>query len=123
MLAESPVAATIAVKDIESAKAFYGGTLGLKQTDENPGGVTFGNGATGLFIYPSEFAGTNQATYATWRVNDVDATAEELKNKGVTFEHYDMPETTWEGDIAVMGPMRGAWFKDPDGNILSLVNM
>ena len=45
-----------------------------------------------------------------------------LKNKGVTFEHYDMPNTRREGDVHVSGPMKVAWFKDPDGNILSVAN-
>ena len=47
---------------------------------------------------------------------------EGLRAKGVAFEHYDLPETTREGDIHVMGEMRGAWFKDPAGNIIALVN-
>ena len=55
--------------------------------------------------------------------SDVDKVAAALKEKGVRFEQYDnMPGATRDGDIHVMGEMRAAWFKDPDGNILNIVN-
>lgn len=124
MFADSMVVAMVAVKDIAVGKAFYGGKLGLKQVDENPAGVAYQCGAGKLFVYQSEYAGTNQATTAAWESNDVVATVAELADKGVSFEHYDMPGVTWEGDVAVMGEMRSmaAWFKDPDGNILSVAS-
>ena len=123
MLSESKVTATIAVKDLAKAKEFYGTTLGLKQTDENPGGVTYASGGSELFVYPSSSAGTNQATYAAWEVQNIESVVEGLKGKGVSFLQYDdIPGTTREGDIHVMGPMKAAWFKDPDGNILSVDN-
>jgi hypothetical protein len=91
--------------------------------DENPGAVTYQVGPSFLLVYPSEYAGTNQATAATWAVgDDFEAAVEDLRQKGVTFEQYDLPDTTREGDIHLMGDMRAAWFKDPDGNIISLVN-
>ena len=124
MLAEATVFTTIAVKDLNAGKQFYGGTLGLRQTDENQGGVTYQSGNGLLFIYQSQTAGTNQATYAAWEVNDINAAVEELRGKGISFEHYDdLPDTTLEGDIHSMGPMKAAWFKDPDGNILSVGQM
>ena len=58
----------------------------------------------------------------TWAVEDVDAEVRALKAKGVTFEHYDMPGLKLEGDIHVAGPTKVAWFKDPDGNILNIIN-
>ena len=75
--------------------------------------------------WPSEFAGSNKATYVAWGVGeDLEKIAADLKGKGVTFEHYDnLPETSLEGDIHVMGELKAVWFKDPDGNILNLVNM
>jgi catechol-2,3-dioxygenase len=122
MLGESDVVATVAVKDMASGKKFYGETLGLKQTDENPGGVTYQSGATKLFIYAAPTGGTNQASSATWHAKDLKATVEELAGKGVKFEHYDMPGVTMDGDIHVMGPnMQAAWFKDPAGNTLAVV--
>jgi len=122
MLADGTVFATVAVKDINNAKKFYSETLGLKQTDENPGGVTYQSGTGKLFVYQSPTAGSGQATAASWEVSDVEGAVEELKNKGVNFEHYELPGVTREGDIHVMGAMKAAWFKDPDGNILSVSN-
>jgi hypothetical protein len=83
----------------------------------------YATGASRLAVYRSQFAGTNQATAVTWNVgDDIDNVVRELKSKGVTFEHYDMPMMKREGDIHVGGQTRVAWFKDPDGNIHSLIN-
>ena len=124
MLSNSPVYATIGVKDMQKAKDFYENTLGLKQAEGGPedsGGVLYGSGGnTRIFVYESAFGGTNQATSATWIVDDVDKEVSDLKGKGVTFEHYDFPGGELEGDIHVIGSLRSAWFKDPDGNILNM---
>ncbi len=120
MLNEGTVYATIAVKDMDEAKQFYGETLGLKQIDENPGGVTYESGTGKLFIYQAPSAGTNQATSATWEVSDMEGAVQALKSKGVSFEHYDMPDSEWQGDIMMMGSMKAAWFKDPTGNTLMI---
>jgi catechol 2,3-dioxygenase-like lactoylglutathione lyase family enzyme len=123
MLGDKSVCPTIAVKDIDEAKQFYGEVLGLELVDENPGGVMYRSGSSRMFVYPSEYAGSNQATYAEWSVTDIEAVVEALKAKGVNFEHYeDMPETTLEGDLHVMGELKMAWFKDPTGNILAIDN-
>lgn len=122
MLGDKDVHAIVAVKDLEISKNFYENTLGLKIIDENPGGVMYASGNTKIFVYPSENAGTNQANAASWEVDSLEEVVNELKNKGVTFEQYDMPGVTREGDIHIMGPMRAAWFKDPSGNILCIGN-
>src|SRR5438270_667269 len=123
MLGGNDVCATIAVKDLATAQPFYEEVLGLEKSMESPGGVFYKSGNSGVFVYPSGTAGTNQATYASWMVEDVEGTAEALKAKGVTFEQYDnLPGATREGDIHVMGELKSAWFKDPDGNILNIVN-
>lgn len=124
MLGSNDVCACLAVKDMDAATKFYGQTLGLEKGMETPGGTFFKSGDGGVFVYPSQFAGTNQATAAAWQVDDVDAAVNELKGKGVTFEQYDnIPDATREGDVHVMGDLRAAWFKDPDGNILSVGDM
>jgi catechol 2,3-dioxygenase-like lactoylglutathione lyase family enzyme len=123
MLGSNDVCATLAVKDMDAAKKFYGETLGLEATMETPGGIFYKSGKSGVFVYPSEFAGSNKATAAAWTIDDVEGAVADLKAKGVTFEHYDdMPETKLEGDVHVMGETKMAWFKDPDGNILNIVN-
>ena len=120
MLGDKNVHAVVATKDLEAAKNFYEGTLGLQQIGQESEGVMYKSGDSKLLVYKSQFAGTNQATSASWEV-EADALAgvvEQLKAKGVSFEHYEMPGITYEGDVHVMGDMKAAWFKDPDGNIL-----
>ena len=124
MLGDKTAVATIAVKDIEVAKKFYEGTLGLKrESSDDPDGILYKSGNSKVFVYESTFAGTNKATTASWGVGeDLEKIIDELKGKGVKFEHYDFPGVKVEGDVHVMGELRAAWFTDPDGNILNLVN-
>jgi hypothetical protein len=85
--------------------------------------IVFRSGRSTLNVYLSQYAGTNQATAVTWAVgDDVEGVVRALKAKGVSFEHYDMPGMTRAGDIHVDGDMKVAWFKDPDGNILNIIN-
>jgi catechol 2,3-dioxygenase-like lactoylglutathione lyase family enzyme len=125
MLGSKDVGATLAVGDLERAREFYGGTLGLEAMDEQDGAVLYRSGKAALLVYTSSYAGSNKATAATWAVGgDLDAIVEDLRSKGVTFEHYDdLPGVTREGDVHLLGELRGVWFKDPDGNILSLTDM
>jgi catechol 2,3-dioxygenase-like lactoylglutathione lyase family enzyme len=127
MLGDSPAIATIAVKDIDSASRFYEGTLGLSRLDvpnPDPTAVLYRVGGSALLVYQSTYAGTNQATYASWAVgDDVEGVVDGLKSKGVTFEQYDdLPGVTREGDLHVIAGFKAAWFKDPDGNILNITN-
>jgi catechol 2,3-dioxygenase-like lactoylglutathione lyase family enzyme len=124
MLGTKDAVATVAVRNLQSARKFYEGTLGLKAVNaEGEELIVFKSGNSTLNVYRSQYAGTNRATALTWRVgDDMEGVVRALKAKGVTFEHYDMPDTTREGDIHVSGDMKVAWFKDPDGNILNLVN-
>ena len=121
MLSDSDAMATIAVKDLDRARKFYEETLGLKRT-ESMGVLNFKSGNSNIVVYQSEFAGTNKATSATWAVRDVEKLVASLKAKGVRFEHYDLPGLKREGDLHVAGKFKGAWFKDPDGNILHVLS-
>jgi catechol 2,3-dioxygenase-like lactoylglutathione lyase family enzyme len=124
MLGDKDAVANIAVKDLEAAKKFYEGILGLKQVDaEGQEVIVFKSGNSMINVYRSQYAGTNQATAVTWAVgDDIEGVVGALKAKGITFEHYDMPDAKREGDLHIAGDMRVAWFKDPDGNILNIVN-
>jgi catechol 2,3-dioxygenase-like lactoylglutathione lyase family enzyme len=127
MLGDKNAAATLPVKDMDAARDFYENTLGLAQIEdgpEDPDAVLYRSGGSAVLVYRSSYAGTNQATAATWAVgDDFDSLVEGLRGKGVTFEHYDdLPGTTREGDVHLMGELKAVWFKDPDGNILNLVN-
>jgi catechol 2,3-dioxygenase-like lactoylglutathione lyase family enzyme len=124
MLSDKNTAANIAVKDLEIAKRFYQDVLGLQLIDSGlPDVFIFESGNSKIIVYKSQYAGTNKATSMTWIVGDnIEEVVQALKAKGITFEHYDIPNTKLEGDIYVDGKMKVAWFKDPDGNILNLVN-
>jgi catechol 2,3-dioxygenase-like lactoylglutathione lyase family enzyme len=121
MLSDTEAVATVAVKNLEHARAFYEQTLGLTKVMENEEVLTFKTGASKLFVYRSPHAGTNTATAVTWVTPAVEDVVKTLKSRGVTFEHYDVPKLTRQGDLHVSGAMKVAWFKDPDGNIFSLV--
>src|SRR5262249_20628565 len=123
LLADKDAIATIAVKDVNAAKRFYEGTLGLKpEPDQQPGVVTYKSGKADVMVYTSDYAGTNKATAATWSVGDnLLNVVQQLKSKGVAFEHYNLPGLRLEGDVHTDGKMKVVWLKDPDGNILSLV--
>jgi catechol 2,3-dioxygenase-like lactoylglutathione lyase family enzyme len=124
MLSDKDAAANIAVKNLETARKFYEHILGLTQIGtEGQELIVFRSGNSTINVYQSQYAGTNQATAVTWVVGeDVEEVVRALKAKGVTFEHYDMPDMTREGDVHVAGNMKVAWFKDPDGNILNIVS-
>ena len=101
MLANSNATANLAVKDLGKARAFYEGMLGLSQVQDMGGElIVYKSGDTLINVYHSQFAGTNKATAVTWAVGDrIGAIVKSLKSKGVTFEHYDMPGLSLEGDI------------------------
>lgn len=123
MLGQSDAVANLAVRDLNTARRFYENTLGLSPVDSAGDElVVYRSGNTTLNVYHSSFAGTNRATAVTWRVDDIEREVSELRARGVRFEHYELPDTHLEGDVHVSGDMKVAWFKDPDGNILNLVN-
>src|SRR5262245_45000925 len=121
MLSKNEAIATVAVKNLGTAKKFYEGTLGLTKIMENEEVLEFETGKSTLLVYRSQFAGTNKATAVTFVAQEVEDLVRTLKERGVTFEHYDLPQMNRQGDIHVAGAMKAAWFKDPDGNIFSLV--
>ena len=123
MLSSKDAVANLAVKDLDVATDFYRNTLGLKPVHrEGAELVVFQSGQSSINVYRSEYAGTNKATAVTWTVDNVDEEVKALRNKGVVFEHYDMPGMTRQGDVHIGGDMKVAWFKDPDGNILNVVS-
>jgi catechol 2,3-dioxygenase-like lactoylglutathione lyase family enzyme len=123
MLKDAAAIATLAVRKIDVARKFYEETLGLAPAGGEGDMRAYRSGSSTLMVYESQFAGTNRATAATWMVgSELESVIQSLKAKGVKFEHYDLPDTRREGDIHVSGKVRVAWFKDPDGTILSIAN-
>lgn len=122
MLKDMQPATMIPVKDLEKTRRFYEDVLGFTPDIEDPGGISYRSGAGRFNIYPTEFAGTAQHTLIGWHTDDVEKIVDELTAKGVTFEQYDMGDFKTDAKgIASMGEHeRAAWFKDPEGNILSV---
>ncbi len=126
MLGNSAVIPTIPVSDFERAKEFYGTKLGLEplKTNKADDGVMYEAGkGTAVYIYKSAGAGTSQATYASFMVDDIEAEMKALRVNGVVFEEYDMPGLKTDNGIANYGDNKAAWFKDSEGNILALDQM
>jgi catechol 2,3-dioxygenase-like lactoylglutathione lyase family enzyme len=122
MLESYPVRATIPCSDFERAKSWYKEHLGLSPVSEDPGGAYFECGdGTGFALFHTAFAGTAKNTQMEWSVPDLKATVEELKSNGVVFDHPDMGDAVhYDGDIAVMGPFKGSWFRDSEGNTIGI---
>lgn len=124
MLKDRNSSAIVPVADIDRARAFYEDVLGLIRIPggEENGALGFRTGDTRLTVYRSDFAGTNQANAVTWEMKgDLVETVNALKSKGVVFEHYPDLDMTLNGDIHEAGPVKLVWFRDPDGNILHLI--
>jgi catechol 2,3-dioxygenase-like lactoylglutathione lyase family enzyme len=124
MLTNSPVTPTIPVTDINRAIDFYANKLGLKRSSkevEKDAALFDAGEGTMLYLYqrpPSK----SEHTLATFSVDDLTKTMDELIEKGVTFEHYDMPGLkTDENGVVEQEGMKACWFKDPDGNIFGIV--
>ena len=101
MLQHAPMYAYLPANDVARARGFYEGKLGFRPTAEIAGGVAydFANG-TGCFLYPTPNAGTNRASQAFWRVDDIEREVAELRARGVTFEEYDRPNMKTVNGIA-----------------------
>jgi predicted enzyme related to lactoylglutathione lyase len=125
MLAHAQVVAIVPVSDVEAAIRFYGDMLGLalkeRRSDlpENRE-AEFEVGGGTLLAYESVGAGKSRHTVAGFRVDDIDETVSTLRDRGVAFEEYDLPDLKTENGIAAVGDVRAAWCKDPDGNILAI---
>jgi catechol 2,3-dioxygenase-like lactoylglutathione lyase family enzyme len=117
MLANSLAVTTVAVTDLDRAKRFYLEQVGLRLLEEAPSGIRFGAGKGSQLTVRRGQANVGQ-TVAHFEVDDLEAVMRDLTSRGVTFEEYETPKTV--NFVAQVGPARGAWFKDPDGNVLGV---
>jgi catechol 2,3-dioxygenase-like lactoylglutathione lyase family enzyme len=124
MLGNAEIAAIVPVSDVEKAVEFYGGTLGLElqiRRDDLPENreAEFRLGDGSLVVYESVAAGQSKGTLAAFRVADLETVVTGLRERGVAFEEYDLPELKTENGIASIGDLRASWARDPDGNIIA----
>jgi catechol 2,3-dioxygenase-like lactoylglutathione lyase family enzyme len=123
VLRDSTAFTSFSVKDLAQARTFYGDTLGLKVSDEKNMGLHVRLRGTELFIYPKDNHQPAAYTVLNFQVGDLDEAMDDLRSHGIRFEVYrDGPTRTDERGVADWpdGP-RMAWFKDPAGNILSVI--
>jgi predicted enzyme related to lactoylglutathione lyase len=120
MLANSDVNATIPAQDLERAKSFYADQLDLKPIEERPEGLRYRCGNGGFLLFESSGAASGDHTQMGWDVDDLEATVEELRGRGVVFEEYDLPGFKTVNGIAEIAGEKGAWFKDSEGNLLAI---
>ncbi|MCG7285319.1 VOC family protein [Cellulomonas sp. ACRRI] len=128
MLSDHPAMPCLAVRDLGRAREFYEQTLGFRRM-EVPGlddaegmGVVYATKQGGMLVYPSSYAGTNQATAVTFQVpgDAFDAEVAALRSGGVEFQTFELPSGSWSDGVLTDGAMRSVWFADPDGNILNV---
>ena len=118
------VAPTLPAVDLKRARRFYEGILGLKVVMEDPSPGIMVQCGKGTMIYVYERAATKaDHTVASFAVDDVEAEMKELQKKGIKFEEYSMPGLKTVHGVATVGGMKAAWFKDTEGNILSVTQM
>jgi catechol 2,3-dioxygenase-like lactoylglutathione lyase family enzyme len=124
VITDAPLHPSLATKDLAKARDWYADKLQWEPTLEPPGALVYeiGGPHEAFTIYETEFAGTAKSTVMNWVVPDVRAKVARLRDRGVTFEEYDMGEyRTEDGIMTTPDGGATAWFKDADGNILSLI--
>ncbi len=128
MFKDTKAFSSFSVDDMKKAKKFYGETLGLK-VKEIPEGLELhlAGGGIPVFIYPSDDYHAPEHTVLNFLVDNIDKAVDELRKRGVRMEQYDLPEIKTDAkgivrnESGAMGPKAMAWFKDPAGHILAVM--
>jgi catechol 2,3-dioxygenase-like lactoylglutathione lyase family enzyme len=123
MLSQYTPVATLPTADMAKARNFYEGTLGLTVDRDDTGGVSYRCGDGAVFVYESQYAGTNKATAVSFDVptSEFQSEVDSLREKGIDFMTFEAEGMEWTDGVASMGDsIRAVWFTDPDGNILNL---
>ncbi len=115
-------AATLPAADMDRAKAFYKDKLGLEPFQElMDGSARYMVGETMFLVYPSAFAGTNEATAMGFQVDDIDSAVAELSSRGVEFQELEYEDMkTVDGVLTLPDGTRAAWFNDTEANVLGI---
>src|SRR5215208_22086 len=126
MFEDSKVAARISVQDLQRARVFYSEKLGLEPSEERAGGLLYRCGEREFGLFESAGAASGHHTQRGWEVEDIEATVEWLRARGVVFEEYDFPGLRTVNGIAEVRDSegnlfgKGAWFRDSEGNVLGI---
>jgi len=122
MLEDARIMAVIPSRDLGRARIFYEKMLGLRpqKVDEDEGGVAYSLNNTGMYVYMTE-AASGEATKLTFVVSDLAKEMSDLRNHGVVFEDFDLPNLKTVNGFAAGAWGKGAWFKDLDGNFINIM--
>jgi catechol 2,3-dioxygenase-like lactoylglutathione lyase family enzyme len=124
MLSQHTPVATLPTRDLSRARIFYEDTLGFTPERESVAGVAYKSGNAMVFLYQSEYAGTNKATAVTFDVplSEFDDEVSTLRENGVTFMTFEAEGLEWDQGVASMADedMKSVWFTDPDGNVINV---
>ena len=124
MLSQHTPVATLPTRDLSRARMFYEDTLGFAPERESVAGVAYKSGDAMVFLYQSEYAGTNKATAVSFDIpmSAFDDEVAALREKGVTFMTFDAEGLEWNQGVASMTgeDMKSVWFSDPDGNVINV---
>jgi catechol 2,3-dioxygenase-like lactoylglutathione lyase family enzyme len=121
MLTGTRMTTILAVVDLERARQFYEGKLGLPRGERRQdGSVAYQLQSSILELQPRQEPSHNPYTAVGFEVADIAREVKELEGRGVRFEDYDLPDLKTVGHICQLGSDKAAWFKDPDGNILCI---
>jgi catechol 2,3-dioxygenase-like lactoylglutathione lyase family enzyme len=123
MLSNARTHTTLPCQDLQRAREFYSTRLGLEPAEEAPAGLFYDSGGTRFLLFPSSGRPSGDHTQMGFRVDDIDSTIRDLKDREVEFERYDFPGFDKETSIATTGDVRSAWFKDSEGNLLGVVQL
>jgi catechol 2,3-dioxygenase-like lactoylglutathione lyase family enzyme len=122
MLSDHPVFPILLSTDMEASRVFYRDILGLELLREDPDRLVFRcGGGTQLVITSSTIGTSDTQTQMAWRVPDVRAALADLRARGVHIEEYEAPDPVTVDGVADMGHSWAAWFVDPSGNVLAVV--
>ena len=122
MFKDAKAFSSFSVNDVQKAKEFYGQTLGLKISETAEGGLELNTAGNTVFMYPKPNHLPASFTVLNFPVDDIEEAVDELTKLGVRLEKYDQPDLKTDEKGIMRGPgMQIAWFKDPAGNILSVI--
>jgi catechol 2,3-dioxygenase-like lactoylglutathione lyase family enzyme len=124
MLSQHTPIATLPTQDLAKARTFYEDTLGFTPERESVAGVSYKSGAAMVFLYQSDYAGTNKATAVGFDVtlSAFDDEVAALREKGISFMTFEAEGLEWNEGVASMSGLdvKAVWFTDPDGNIINI---
>jgi len=120
MLSDHQVYAAIPTADLDAARGFYEEVLGFVPREANPAGIYYDAGAGTYFVLTrSSGKASGSHTQMAFRVSDIESEVRDLQRRGVTFEEYETPKTV--DGIATIPIGRTAWFRDPEGNLIGMI--